>query len=59
MRSEKMIGVGEGGFVATNDKKLFDKANTPQKTQNLELQRPLLEKYYADDDFEIINFLIF
>jgi len=26
LRSEKMIGIGEGGFVATNDKKIFHKS---------------------------------
>ena len=52
VRSEKMIGVGEGGFVATNDKKLFDKCNNyaSRNTKFRTSKDPYWKKYYADGE---------
>ena len=52
IRSEKMIGVGEGGVIVTNNKKIFDKIrliasrNSPYRSS----QDPYWKKYYTSGE---------
>ena len=52
LRSEKMIGVGEGGFIGTNDRKIYEKCylyasrNTKFRTS----KDPYWKKYYAQGE---------
>jgi len=52
IRSEKMIGVGEGGFIATNNKKIFDKSYyyASRSIKHRTLKDPYWKKYYADGE---------
>jgi len=52
VRSEKMIGVGEGGIISTNNKYLFERANlyASRKAPYRKSTNPYWKKYFAEGE---------